>query len=531
MLQSQNNLKVITQLPAAIWLLAGFSIALFTYNSILHGGYAVDDAYISFRYLDNWLNNQGLVFNPGERVEGYTNFLWLVILAPLRLLGISVEVSAFIINFVCVMIIAYNCYISVHQLIKNDISMYVGVWVLLAGYGSFAFWLTAGMEPLLMTALLCWANTEIIRHDRITTKVALLYSAAVLTRPDAALFAIIAFIFYFPFKTFKDKQKLLDYIYNGILFTLPLIFHLLWRWSYYEELLPNTYFAKMHPDSTLMFRFGWAYFERFLWAGGGILVAIMVIGIINKSLWSRFSLMLVAQIVLFCLYIIKVGGDYMLYFRFFIPLVPLMCILAIVVISNTTSRLFTEPKKVTLSNSTAVIALSLAMSISLAQSSDMEQAPGVRQAHKDNEIFSAWLSEVLPKDTVLAMNLVGLVPYRTGFKTIDMLGLTDRHIARGKIAQLRVGPGSYIGHFKYDGEYVCQLMPDVMLPTTIMLHPAPSAEQARLSVMNRSYDSDRDFWQTDSCKQSYEAHYKELLPNKFAVMYIKKSFLSQFGNS
>lgn len=41
-----------------------------------------DDAYISFRYLDNWLNGLGLVYNPGERVEGYTNFLWIVLLAP-----------------------------------------------------------------------------------------------------------------------------------------------------------------------------------------------------------------------------------------------------------------------------------------------------------------------------------------------------------------------------------------------------------------------------------------------------------------
>jgi len=35
-----------------------------------------DDAYISFRYVRNFVEGRGLVFNPGERVEGYTNFLW-----------------------------------------------------------------------------------------------------------------------------------------------------------------------------------------------------------------------------------------------------------------------------------------------------------------------------------------------------------------------------------------------------------------------------------------------------------------------
>ena len=45
--------------------------------------WASDDAYISFRYATNLARGQGLVFNPGERVEGYTNFLWTVIVAGL----------------------------------------------------------------------------------------------------------------------------------------------------------------------------------------------------------------------------------------------------------------------------------------------------------------------------------------------------------------------------------------------------------------------------------------------------------------
>lgn len=41
----------------------------------LFSGLAVDDAYISFRYATNLIHGHGLVFNPGERVEGYSNFL------------------------------------------------------------------------------------------------------------------------------------------------------------------------------------------------------------------------------------------------------------------------------------------------------------------------------------------------------------------------------------------------------------------------------------------------------------------------
>ena len=43
-----------------------------------------DDAFISFRYARNLLEGHGLVFNPGEYVEGYSNFLWTLELAHRR---------------------------------------------------------------------------------------------------------------------------------------------------------------------------------------------------------------------------------------------------------------------------------------------------------------------------------------------------------------------------------------------------------------------------------------------------------------
>ena len=51
--------------------------------------YTLDDAFISFRYARNFAEGHGIVFNPGERVEGYTNFLWVVILAVPFLLHVD----------------------------------------------------------------------------------------------------------------------------------------------------------------------------------------------------------------------------------------------------------------------------------------------------------------------------------------------------------------------------------------------------------------------------------------------------------
>ena len=43
----------------------------------------LEDAFISLRCAKNFYNGQGLVFNPGERVEAYSNMLWTLLLTPL----------------------------------------------------------------------------------------------------------------------------------------------------------------------------------------------------------------------------------------------------------------------------------------------------------------------------------------------------------------------------------------------------------------------------------------------------------------
>ncbi|RMD98308.1 MAG: hypothetical protein D6812_13695, partial [Deltaproteobacteria bacterium] len=46
-----------------------------------------DDALISLRYSRMLAEGHGLVWNPGERVEGYSNFSWVVLMALIRRMG------------------------------------------------------------------------------------------------------------------------------------------------------------------------------------------------------------------------------------------------------------------------------------------------------------------------------------------------------------------------------------------------------------------------------------------------------------
>jgi hypothetical protein len=64
------------------------------------GGHALgsDDAFISYRYARNWVEGHGIVFNVGERVEGYTNFLYVALMTIPFLLGLDVLHFSVVVN-------------------------------------------------------------------------------------------------------------------------------------------------------------------------------------------------------------------------------------------------------------------------------------------------------------------------------------------------------------------------------------------------------------------------------------------------
>ena len=106
-MQADNRLKQRVRLHMQAWLrgeglppwvhwLVGLGIPawLLGWNMWIVRKFTVDDAYISFRYARNLADGLGLVYNAGERIEGYTNFLWTVLLAGGIELGIDPHVTS-----------------------------------------------------------------------------------------------------------------------------------------------------------------------------------------------------------------------------------------------------------------------------------------------------------------------------------------------------------------------------------------------------------------------------------------------------
>jgi hypothetical protein len=69
--------------------------ALVAFSGAIWPSWLSDDAFISFRYAQNLVAGHGLVYNAGERVEGYTNFLWTMLAALTLALQANIVVAAY----------------------------------------------------------------------------------------------------------------------------------------------------------------------------------------------------------------------------------------------------------------------------------------------------------------------------------------------------------------------------------------------------------------------------------------------------
>jgi len=242
---------------------------------------ATDDAFISFRYARNLIEGHGLVFNVGERVEGYSNFLWTIELAAIwRALGIPPEdaapwlSTAFTVATLAAMI-GWIARLPCLQHRNLVIWMSLG---LVCTSATFAVWTSAGgLETRQFTFFIVLAVVLLTtyRHSRAgllaaSTSLAL----ASLTRPEGALIAASCFAWYalqsiadtadairedapstttpaaFPTHHLARIRSLAARIPRRELLCLIAPFavlvaaHLLFRYAYYGEWLPNTYYAK-----------------------------------------------------------------------------------------------------------------------------------------------------------------------------------------------------------------------------------------------------------------------------------------------
>ena len=125
----------------------------------------VDDAYISLRYATNWARGEGLTFNPGEIVEGYTNFLEVAILAVAIRLGVDPVLAMTMIGWISLaLLVGVFTTFTLRHLVPDRpfVAATMGVVAMLNPV--FLSWASSGMESLLYAALLFAATAAVLEE-------------------------------------------------------------------------------------------------------------------------------------------------------------------------------------------------------------------------------------------------------------------------------------------------------------------------------------------------------------------------------
>ncbi|HSP07652.1 MAG TPA: hypothetical protein VLR94_10780 [Acidobacteriota bacterium] len=398
--------------------------------------WVAEDAYISFRYARNLVEGHGLVFNPGERVEGYTNFLWTLLLAAGLWIGGSPETISLVLGLVFTAGTFFAAR-AIHRSVFPGTAFPAALLALSLNY-SWASFSTSGMETSLLTCLLVAGFALFFRSGaRCTMASGAVLALAVMTRPDAVLaIAVLA-------GTCLLQRRMRDLLLLLAAFAILYTPYFLWRFSYYGDLLPNTFYAK--SGALAYHKQGLLYAAQFLKRYNLWLLlplpAVAAIAVRRRAeKLPDIALPVSAFLLIYSYYIIRIGGDFM-EGRFFVPLLPFLYLL----LEGSVRKLVSRP---------AWIAVGLAVVV-LSAAADVGRLPdrtivnGITDERTWQPVVRAWLLEGetlgrdLPADTIVATDAVGAFAWANRLILIDTLGLTDR-----TVAHLPVGQRSRPGHEK-----------------------------------------------------------------------------------
>jgi hypothetical protein len=507
------------------YVLATLVLAAYVWHC-LAVNYVVDDAFISFRYARNLVNGHGLVYNPGERVEGYTNFLWTILLGgflwlrpaadPLRIaqgLGLLFGIATI------VLVIRFS-----QRLHGTFQAAGLIAAALIAANSSFCAWSTAGLETTMFTFLVFAASTAYLtalEHERPLLFPALLFGLAALTRPEGVIFFAATCAHLILGEARSGRLSLTTRILTLLGgFAVVWAPHLLWRFFYYGQWVPNTFHAKV-GTGLLQYRRGARYlFDYGRWYGWYLL--LLPFGLLLRSHRPRWITFFTLNGCVFAAYIIYVGGDGLGFFRFVVPIMPFVYLLVQEGFLELYHRAIASAAWERAVPAAAVLLLVLALGAparetvprllfpeSYRWNAPLAEVsfPMIEEGYVwfDNYFVdrlataARWLDAHAPADAVVAATPAGAIAYYMNLRVIDMLGLTDPHIARSPVARPGSGPA---GHEKGDGRYVLSRSPDYILLGNVAVLPRPldDADVGRKLVQT----SEHQIWAEPEFHRRYE---------------------------
>jgi arabinofuranosyltransferase len=423
------------------WALLALAAGLFVSQCLVAGDALVDDAFFTFSFARNLAQGHGPVYSHGVRVEGYSAFLWMLVLAlPLALAPAAAPVTvARVAGAPFVVLLGWATY-RLARLAGASRAASAACVLLLAFNTDLAVAYLTGMETIAFVALLAAAFAAALasleRPDaRWSLAAPYLAVAVALTRIDG--FISCAFLAGMGLLAALSRRAIehpARRLVRG--WAVPVSLYaawFLWRWWYYGLPLPSPYYAKALIP-VLLPRRGLEYVADEL-TGGGLWLGLLAL------LWLLWRQRLAAALLggfalLHLVYVVQVGGDWMPFGRFVLPVVPLLVVLVGVAVEEligraARARWWLRP----------TIVLPLAAAAGMATAMDhrflngiieRSKLAGVTEQKKNVRSYveaASFLREVVPPGGRLVTDYGGVLAVYTDGALIEMWGLANSAIA------------------------------------------------------------------------------------------------------
>jgi hypothetical protein len=416
----------------------------------------IDDAMISMRYAWNLSHGSGLVWNPDEYVEGYTNPLMTLLMSLPSLVFDKVD-AVLAIQVLGVVFVLVNAYLitSIAEHLVSGQEHYRRLFLALAflcalSYYPLVYWTLMGMETGLLAVLLSLGVLAALRYaayQRPAQGVLLSVSLglAYLTRPDTLVLAVPIFVYAF-FAACKSERSPSLYFLLAMLgmYASFVAGQELFRWYYYGEWLPNTYTLKVSniPLSSRIEN-GIKFVTPFLKEVSALLI---VVGAGLVFAFRREKLFLLSIFLALVCYQVWAGGDVSINWRLLSPAVPIILVLGVHGIflalqhhisgASVGRGYFLRTSNALRRHVPGILAcllvLVLLLSVNLRflpEIAMLRDFTDVRVNEERVNIALAIERFTEPEATVGVFD-AGAIPYYTGRPAIDFLGKADRRIAR-----------------------------------------------------------------------------------------------------
>lgn len=410
------------------------------------------------RYAQRFVEGKGLSWNDGHPVEGYSNLLWILGISALAKTGLDFILSARILGIICSLgtILSIINHFRKQKIAKEY--LFLGI-ILLITTPCFAIWAIGGLEQPLYAFLL---TLTIIEVSEIVNKsnfrrvyfLSLWLGLLALTRPDGFLFTMITFGFlfitYYKNKSFSIKICCFVFLIPALFLLLQLIF----RYSYYGELVPNTALVKVKITLHHILRGGFyhvkAFFGTFLMSAVGLY--FLYILVYRKK--NVFGFYLLLNIIIWISYITLVGGDIFPAFRHY------YIVLIFFVFSIITGLKYFDQIDFKNFKVKAIVIVILILNVFIQFYIPQNQYAKEERWEFEGMNLGKKLKNIFSNTTLIAVTAAGCIPYSSELPSVDMLGLNDYFLARNPPANF--GNGA-LAHELGDANYVMRRNPDIII--------------------------------------------------------------------